>query len=72
ALGLARRKGAAFDIMTTSFFVSRRALLPARRKGLARLQDYLFIHLARNATTATDFFHLPTSRVVELGAQIVV
>ncbi|MET0545148.1 MAG: potassium transporter Kup [Caulobacterales bacterium] len=72
ALGLARRKGAAFDIMTTSFFVSRRALLPARRKGLARLQDYLFIYLARNATTATDFFHLPTSRVVELGAQIVV
>jgi KUP system potassium uptake protein len=69
-LVLARSKGLKFDIMRTSFFLSRRTILPARRRGLGYLQDLLFIFLARNAMTAADFFQIPVSRVVELGAQV--
>jgi len=71
-LTLARERGLAFDIMTTSFFLSRRALLPTDRSGMPRWQELLYIFLARNSSSATEFFHIPTSRVVELGAQVAV
>ncbi len=67
---LARGRGVKFDIMRTSFFLSRRTLIPRRAHGPAYLQDLLFIFLMRNAVRAADFFHIPPSRVVELGAQI--
>jgi KUP system potassium uptake protein len=69
-LALARAKGLKFDIMRTSFFLSRRSVVPRRIAGLAHLQDMLFIFLMRNAVRAADFFQIPPSRVVELGAQI--
>lgn len=69
-LSLARAKGLKFDIMRTSFFVSRRTLIPRRGRGLGKLQDQLFIFLLRNAVRAADFFQIPPSRVVELGAQV--
>lgn len=68
----ARASGLRFDIMTTSFFLSRRALVPAGKSGMPRWQDLLFIFLARNAANATEFFHIPTSRVVELGAHVAI
>ncbi|ANP48032.1 potassium transporter Kup [Candidatus Viadribacter manganicus] len=71
-LTLARERGLAFDIMTTSFFLSRRALVPTDKSGMPRWQDLLFIFLARNSSSATEFFHIPTSRVVELGAQVAI
>jgi KUP system potassium uptake protein len=70
-LTLARAKGLKFDIMRTSFFVSRRTLVPRSKGGLAVLSDALFIFLSRNAVRAADFFQIPPSRVVELGAQVV-
>ena len=69
-LALARLQGLKLDIMRTSFFLSRRTLLPRRGRGLGRLQDLLFVFLARNAVRAADYFHIPPSRVVELGAQV--
>jgi KUP system potassium uptake protein len=69
-LTLARAHGVKFDIMRTSFFVSRRTLLPGRASGLAHLRDALFIYLTRNAVRAADFFQIPPSRVVELGTQV--
>lgn len=69
-LALARNKGLKFDIMRTSFFVSRRTLLPRRRRGLPQLQDILFVFLMRNAVRAADYFQIPPTRVVELGAQV--
>ena len=69
-LSMARAKGLKFDIMRTSFFVSRRTLLPRPRVGLGHLQDLLFIFLMRNAQRAADFFQIPPSRVVELGTQL--
>src|SRR5262249_36682769 len=59
-----------FDIMSTSFFLSRRALKPASHSAMPRWQDRLFIGLAKSASDATDFFHLPTGRVVEVGTQV--
>jgi KUP system potassium uptake protein len=72
ALAIARKQGLTFDIMSTSFFLSRRALKPAAKSGMPRWQDRLFIALARSASDATDFFRIPTGRVVEVGTQVTV
>ena len=70
ALALARKLGWKFDIMSTSFFLSRRSLKPSV-KGLPNVWlDRLFIALAKNATDATEYFHIPTGRVVEIGTQV--
>jgi KUP system potassium uptake protein len=71
-LAIARKLGWHFDIMSTSFFLSRRALKPAAASGMPRWQDRLFIALARSASDATDFFQIPTGRVVEVGTQVTV
>jgi KUP system potassium uptake protein len=72
ALAIARKHGWQFDIMSTSFFLSRRALKPAAHSGMPRWQDRLFIGLAKSASDATDFFQIPTGRVVEVGTQVTV
>jgi KUP system potassium uptake protein len=72
ALAIARKLGWTFDIMSTSFFLSRRALKPATRSGMPRWQDHLFIMLARMANDATDYFQIPTDRVVEVGTQVTI
>jgi KUP system potassium uptake protein len=72
ALAIARKLGWQFDIMSTSFFLSRRSLKPAAQSGMPRWQDRLFIGLARSASDATDFFQIPTGRVVEVGTQVMV
>ena len=71
-LTLAKKTGLSFDIMSTSFFLSRRTLLADGRRGMPLWQDHLFIFLNRNATNATEFFRIPTSRVVELGTQLAI
>jgi KUP system potassium uptake protein len=71
-LAIARKHGWQFDIMSTSFFLSRRALKPAPQSGMPGWQDHLFIGLARSASDATDFFQIPTGRVVEVGTQVAV
>ena len=72
ALAIARKLGWHFDIMSTSFFLSRRSLKPAAHSGMPRWQDRLFIMLAKSASDATDFFQIPTGRVVEVGTQVTV
>ncbi len=72
ALAIARKLGWQFDIMSTSFFLSRRSLKPAAQSGMPRWQDRLFIGLSRSASNATDFFQIPTGRVVEVGTQVTV
>jgi len=70
ALAALRKAGVKFDIMTTSFFLGRRTLKPAQNSGMPKWQDHLFIALAKQAASAPDFFHIPSDRVVELGAQM--
>ncbi len=61
ALAIARKLGWQSDIMSTSFFLSRRALKPAARSALAR-----------TANDATSYFQIPTGRVVEVGTQVTI
>jgi KUP system potassium uptake protein len=72
ALAIARKLGWEFDIMSTSFFLSRRALKPSPSSGMPRWQDRLYIALTRFANDATDYFQIPTGRVVEVGTQVTV
>ena len=72
ALVLCRKLGWKFDIMSTSFFLSRRSLKAAKNVGMPLWQDQLFIALTRNATDATAYFQIPTGRVVEIGTQVVI
>lgn len=62
--------GEAFDMMKTSFFLSRQTLLPSDKPGMALWREKLFAWMLRNAASAMEFFRLPTNRVVELGSQL--
>ena len=69
-LGLCRKLGWKFDIMSTSFLVSRRSLRLSAKSAMPVWQSRVFIYLSRNAAAATDYFHIPAGRVVEIGAQV--
>ena len=58
--------------MTTSFFLGRRTIKASPNSGMPLWQDKLFIALSRQSANATDFFSIPSDRVVELGAQVTV
>lgn len=62
--------GLPISMMDTSFFLSRETLISTIRPGMARWREKLFISMAKNAVSATDFFKIPANRVVELGTQI--
>ena len=65
------RYGLGFDVMDTSFFLSRETVIPASETpGMALWRDHVFAWMSRNATRATDFFNIPANRVVELGTHI--
>ncbi len=70
ALGLSRKQGLKFDIMSTSFFLGRRSVVPSAQSGMPLWQDKIYIFLLKNAANPTDFFRIPPGRVVELGAQV--
>ncbi|WP_374306767.1 potassium transporter Kup [Methylocella sp.] len=67
-----RKAGLKFDIMTTSFFVGRRKIKPAPNSGMPMWQDKLFIALFRQSANPTDYFSIPSDRVVELGEQLTI
>jgi KUP system potassium uptake protein len=64
------RCGGEFDMMNTSFFLSRQTLIPSERPGMPIWREKIFAWLMRNSASAMDFFKLPTNRVVELGSQV--
>jgi KUP system potassium uptake protein len=64
------RKGFAFDMMETSFFVSRETLIATVAPGMALWREKLFVSMSKNAIKASEFFQIPTNRVVELGTQV--
>jgi len=65
------RNGIHFDMMDTTFFVSRESIVATRRRpGMALWREKLFVMLARNAMPATAFFRIPGNRLIELGAQV--
>lgn len=62
--------GGPFEMMHTSFFLSRQTLIASAKPGMAIWREKLFAWMLRNAASAMEFFRLPTNRVVELGSQV--
>ena len=64
--------GPAYEPMETTYFASRESLSARPGQGMALWRDKLFLFMSRNATPATEFFHIPGNRLVELGTQVVI
>ncbi len=64
--------GIRFDPMETSYFLGRESYVPAGLSNLRFIRRWLFLHMARNAMSATEFFQIPSDRVVELGVRIAI
>jgi KUP system potassium uptake protein len=62
--------GPPFDMMQTSFFLSRQTLIASKIPGMAIWREKIFAWMLRNAANAMEFFRLPSNRVVELGSQV--
>ena len=69
ALEGARAYGLSIDVDTTTFFIRRETLVPARVSAMAKWRTKLFIKLYASALEAAQFYRLPPGRVVELGSQ---
>lgn len=67
-----RESGLAFDMMDTSFFLSRETIIPVATvsSGMAPWREGLFATMSRNASNAADYFNIPANRVIEIGTQI--
>jgi KUP system potassium uptake protein len=61
-----------FDSMQASYFLGREVLVPGMAPNLSWWRRWLFLWLARNAVPATEFFRIPSDRVVELGVRIAI
>ena len=59
-----------FNLLETSFFVGREKIVPGHRTAFARWRKGLFIFMSNTMLDATEFFRIPTNRVIELGGQI--
>ncbi len=59
-----------FDLMQVSFFISRERIIHTVGDGMEPWREKLFISLQRNTSPVSDFYQIPTNRVVELGSQI--
>ena len=71
ALALCAEAGLSIDMMDASFFLGRETLIPRLKSEMAYWRELIFVAMFRNAGSATAYFKIPSNRVVELGAQIV-
>ena len=71
-LAACKRLGLNFDVMQTSFFLSRRSLRAAAQSAMPKWQGRLFISLARFSDDASRYFRIPSGRAVEVGTQITI
>ena len=76
SLDLAKGRGLEFDLMQTTFFLSRATVVPAvgatEQGGMAEWRESLFATMARNARTAADYYNIPPNCVIELGTKIAI
>ena len=70
ALELCASLGLPFDMMSTSFFISRAMIVSSPHPGMTKWRERLFLALSKNAMNAADFFKIPTNRVIEMGTRI--
>ncbi len=64
--------GIPFEPMQASYFLGREVLVAAAVPKMARWRQWLFTLLSRNAISATEFFRIPSDRVVELGVRVAI
>lgn len=62
--------GFEYDLMQISFFISRDRIMHTLGEGMSPWREKLFISMQRNTSPVSDFYQIPTNRVVELGSQI--
>ena len=67
-----RAQGIDFDPMQVSYFLGRETLVPAMVPRMPIWRLWLFLVMARNAVPATEFFRIPSDRVVELGVRVAI
>ena len=72
ALVLARREGLGFEMMSTSFFLNRRSFRITEASAMPPWQSGLFVSMTKAASDASNYYRLPSNRVLELGQQLVV
>ena len=65
-----KHEGIHFDVMDTSFFISRDTIVPSSSPGMALWREKLFSWMMQNAAKPSDFFKIPANRLVELGAKV--
>jgi KUP system potassium uptake protein len=71
-LAALQSEGVHFDPMQASFFLGRETLVAASTPKLPLWRQWLFLVMARNAVSATEFFRIPSDRVVELGVRVAI
>jgi KUP system potassium uptake protein len=65
-------EGLDFDPLQASYFLGRETLVAAARPKMPIWRLWLFLVMARNGISATEFFRIPTDRVVELGVRVAI
>ena len=72
ALESLREAGVPFEPMQASYFLGRETLVAAVVPKMSQWRQWLFTLMARNAVPATEFFRIPSDRVVELGVRVAI
>jgi len=71
---LCREKGMEFEMMQTSFFLSRETVVATDKgkddTGMALWRERIFATMTRNAGSAVSYFNIPANRVIELGTRV--
>ncbi|MGH8763912.1 MAG: potassium transporter Kup, partial [Nitrosospira sp.] len=70
ALEMCEPYGLVFEPLKTSFFLSRDIVVPSAGAGMSLWRERLFATMARNSSSAAEYFKLPANRVLELGARV--
>ncbi|MES2207710.1 MAG: potassium transporter Kup [Pseudomonadota bacterium] len=70
ALELGKAAGLEFNMLETSFYISRHTVISTVNGGMAYWREGVFALLSRNARSAADYFRVPPNRVIELGTQV--
>lgn len=53
-----------------SFFVSRERIISKQNKLLDKWREQIFSSMHKNTSPISDFYQIPSNRVVEIGSQI--
>ena len=71
-LAALQTQGLDFNPMQASYFLGRETLVADTVPKMPLWRLWLFLVMARNAVSATEFFRIPSDRVVELGVRVAI